>query len=244
MFWKRKRLYSQNFLINRELIKRLIRATSITRDDMVLDIGSGKGAITQELLKVTPKVIAIEKDPQLSSHPQDFLTYELPRHPYKVFANIPFSITSDIIRKLLHSQNPPQDCYLVVQAEAANKFIIDSTNTLVSLLYYPWWEFKIVHRFKSVDFQPRPHVESVLLHIHPRIKPLLPFSKKTAYYDFVSYGFIYNPKAKYISPREWLLAFKCNTKNLSGTYSRLQKEQDSLQKIHRTRTDNKWRSFR
>ncbi len=83
---------SQNFLVNRDSVRRIIRASSISASDTILEIGSGTGIITQELLKVTPNVITVEKDPKFTSHPQDFLTYSLPRFPYKIFSNIPFSI--------------------------------------------------------------------------------------------------------------------------------------------------------
>ena len=243
MYWLRRRLFSQNFFSNRELIQKLIRDSSISASDTVLDIGSGSGIITQELLKITPHVIPIEKDPKLTSHPQDFLTYPLPTHPYKVFANIPFSITGDIVRKLLQSPAPPSDCYLIVQEEAANKFITNpKSNTMAALLYYPWWDIQIIHKFKRSDFQPAPKVDSVLLHIKPRPKPLMPELQKTAYYDFIAYNFVHYPQAKYISPSCWL-KFKINPKS-KGAYSKLLKEQRSLQKIHRTRTDKNWKKFK
>lgn len=242
MYWLRRRLYSQNFFSNRELISKLIRGSSITSSDTVLEIGSGRGVITRELLKITPHVIAIEKDPQLTPHPQDFLSYALPSRPYKVFANIPFSITGDIIRKLLQTPNPPLDCYLVIQDEAAKKFIINPrSNTMAALLYYPWWEIRISHKFNRSDFQPMPKVDSVLLHIKPRPKPFVPVWQKAAYYDFVAHSFVHNPRAKFIHPTQWL---NHNYPKInSGAYTKLLKEQNLLQKIHRTRAAKNWKKF-
>jgi 23S rRNA (adenine-N6)-dimethyltransferase len=244
MYWLRKRLWSQNFFSNRELIKKLIRGSSIKPTDTVLDIGSGRGHITRELLKITPNVITIEKDPKFTNHPQDFLSYPLPSHPYKVFANIPFSITADIIRKLLQASNPPSDCYLIVQSEAACKFITNSTNTMAAVLYHPWWNIQIVHRFRRFDFRPVPKVESVLLHIKPRLVPLIPPTQKNAYYDFIAYCFIHDPQAKFIAISQWIPKFKHHHLNVSGTYTKLQKEQSRLQKIHRTRLDKNWKKIR
>jgi 23S rRNA (adenine-N6)-dimethyltransferase len=242
MYWLHKRLHSQNFLVSRELVKKLIRNSSISSTDTVLDIGSGRGIITRELLKITSHVIPIEKDPQFTKHPQDFLTYPLPTYPYKVFANIPFSITGDIIRKLLQSQNPPSDCYLIVQNEAAQKFTIHpQTNTLAALLYYPWWEIKVFHQFSRSDFRPIPQVDSVLLHLKPRPNPLLPLQQKTAYYDFIAFSFVHHPDAKFLTPSQ-CLKFK-NIPEYSGAYSKLLREQENLYKIHRTRTDKNWRRF-
>jgi 23S rRNA (adenine-N6)-dimethyltransferase len=243
MYWLRKRLYSQNFFSNRELIQKLIRGSSISASDTVLDIGSGRGLITRELLKITPHVVPIEKDPELTKHPQDFLTYPLPNYPYKVFANIPFSITGEIVRKLLQSPNSPSDCYLIVQTEAAKKFISNpKSNTMAALLYYPWWDIQIIYKFKRSDFQPAPKVDSVLLHISPKSKPQLPIHQKTSYYDFVAYYFVHNPQAKFIPPSKWL-ELKINPKS-KGTYAKLLLEQSSLKKIHRTRTDNNWKKFK
>lgn len=243
MYWLRKRLLSQNFFSNRELISKLIRGSSISPSDTVLEIGSGSGIITQELLKITPRVIAIEKDPRFTSHPQDFLTTRLPARPYKVFANIPFSITGDIIRKLLQSSHPPSDCYLIVQSEAASKFIIGPVNTMAALLYYPWWDVSVGHKFNRSDFQPAPKVDAVLIHINPRLAPLVPVSKKTAYFDFIAYNFVHNPHAKFIPTSQWLSKFKHSRQNVSGTYTKLLREQSRLQKIHRTRTDKNWKKL-
>jgi 16S rRNA A1518/A1519 N6-dimethyltransferase RsmA/KsgA/DIM1 with predicted DNA glycosylase/AP lyase activity len=244
MSWLHKRLHSQNFLVSRELVSKLIRSSSISSTDTVLDIGSGRGIITRELLKITPNVIAIEKDPKLTSHPIDFLTYSLPTYPYKVFANIPFSITGEIIRKLLNHLTPPSDCYLIVQSEAAQKFIVNpQTNTMAALLYYPWWNIQITYKFSRSDFQPIPKVNSVLLHLSPRLRPLIPIHHKAVYYDFVAYCFVHNPGAKFIPPPEWLAKFKHNRQNIKGAYAKLLREQSCLQKIHRTRTDKNWRRF-
>ena len=243
MYWLRRRLLSQNFFSNRELIQKLIRDSSISSSDTVLDIGSGRGAITQELLKVTKHVIAIEKDPRFTRHPQDFLTYRLPSLPYKVFANIPFSITGEIIRKLLNAVNPPSDCYLIIQAETAQKFIINpKANTMAALLYHPWWEIRIIHEFNRSDFKPIPKVNSVFLHITPRSKLLVPIQQKDIYRDFVAYSFVHNPQAKFIPASQWL-KFKNNPK-YNGAYFKLLNEQLCLQKIHRSRTDNNWKKFR
>lgn len=245
MYWLRKRLWSQNFLSNRELISKLIRDSSIISSDTVLEIGSGKGIITKELLKVTPHVIAVEKDPRFTKNPQDFLTYLLPTNPYKVFANIPFSITGDIIRKLLQASNPPADCYLIVQSEAANKFIINSTDTMAALLYYPWWNIQITHNFNRNDFHPIPKIDSVLLHIKPKLKPLIPIWQKTSYYDFIAHSYVHNSQAKFIRPSLWLTLFRRdNHTATSGAYAKLLKERGRLQKIHRTRLDTNWKKFK
>lgn len=226
MYWLRKRLLSQNFLVNRKLVKQLVRDSSISPSDTVLEIGSGTGIITRELLQITPHVIPIEKDPKLTNHPQDFLTFPLPKTPYKVFSNIPFSITGAIVRKLLQAPNPPSNCYLIMQAEAAAKFITHpKANTLAAILYYPFWDIKIIHHFARTDFSPTPAVDSVLVRFTPRSL----VTNKQAYHDFIAHSFTHNKFAKFVPPAQWLKLFaRHNPKISRGAFARLQHLQSLL----------------
>ncbi len=252
-----RKLLSQNFLCNRELVKKLIRDSSIRSSDTVLEIGPGRGIITEQLLNVAREVVAIEldpslytqlkqkfSDPKLSLIQRDFLDYSLPNRPYKVFSNIPFSITADIVRKLLNSAL--SEAYLVVQSEAASKFIANSyRNTLVAILRYPWWEIKIIHRFNRDDFFPRPEVDSVLLNLKRRPVPLVPDSHREIYLDYLAYFFGRDKFAKYTPPAEFLKSFfkAKNLRLVRGSFAKLQNEQSRLEKIHRTRTDSDWKRY-
>ena len=130
-------LYSQNFLKDPNLVALLLDQSSLESDDVVYEIGPGKGLITRQLALRYRQVIAIERDPHLSAwlqrefaswsnvtiHYGDFLFYNLPRQPYKVFANIPFNITAAIVAQLTAAQRPPEDAYLCMQKEAAEMFL-------------------------------------------------------------------------------------------------------------------------
>ena len=261
----RQRKFSQNFLVNRKLVQRLIRGSSISSKDLVLEIGPGQGMITQELLEVAREVIAIELDDQLYGQLQhkfghndkliavhsDFLTMSLPPGLYKVFANIPFSITGDVVRKLLQSSNPPRDAYLVMQSEAASKFIVHpGSSTMAAMHYFPWWNIQIVHRFQRQDFSPQPKVESVLLHIQPRPLPLISIEQIGLYWDFVAYHFTHDRFAKFVPASKWLSLFENflhspqKMKTVRGSFIKLQHQQNALERIHRTRTDKNWRNFK
>ena len=196
--------YSQNRLRSRKLVGTLIDKSSIMKGDLVYDIGAGCGIISEELAKRQARVIAIEQDnrlhnklkQKLGSNPLvtvrhgDFLTERLPeRERYKVFANIPFMLTADIVRKLLFSQSPPHDCYLVMQREAARKFAGIPRETLFSLLLKPWFEFRIRYRFRETDFSPVPSVDIVLLKIERREQALVTAEYTRLYRDFLAYGF-------------------------------------------------------
>lgn len=198
--------YSQNFLKNAELVKNLVGKSGISRNDTVVEIGAGEGIITTELLNKAGKVIAFEADghlfdelekkfkgnTSLQLNLEDFLKIDLPSYPYKVFSNIPFNITSAIIKKLTLEKHPPIDSYLIVQKEAAKKFVgkpIDIKNSQLSVLLYPWFEIEKIYDFRPSDFHPRPNVDIVLIEIKKRDRSLVSVEKRRQYEDFVTYTF-------------------------------------------------------
>ncbi len=125
---------SQNFLTGGETIRRLLRLTDITRADTVVEIGAGRGHITRALARRSGRVLAYEIDPALSAYlagrlPEnvrlirgDFLRAALPKGPYKVFANLPFCITTAALRRLTESGRPPEKAWLVLEKGAALRF--------------------------------------------------------------------------------------------------------------------------
>ena len=109
---------SQNFLTKRQLIRKILNLSSITADDIVLEIGAGKGHLTEALCQVSGLVYSVEIDRKLYEHTRtklshltnlklihgDFLKLSLPaRGGYKVFANIPYFITTQIMDKPTHA---------------------------------------------------------------------------------------------------------------------------------------------
>lgn len=202
MYNIRRKLLSQNFLYNRKLVEQLVERSSLGKQDLVVEIGPGKGIITHSLVKKAGHVVAVELDAQWYRHIQhifaevdnltlyhaDILSHPLPRLPYKVFANIPFAIEGKVIRKLLDDQNPPQDCYLVVMRELAHRLILQN-GTMFSAMYTPWFEFSIVHRFSPTDFTPTPSVQAVLFRFVKKTLPLLPFKHKSQYQKFIQRAF-------------------------------------------------------
>lgn len=199
-------IYSQNFLKSPELVANLLDESSISPSDIVYEIGPGKGVITEQLAQRCKRVIVIEKDLELYSrlreqfaqnlkieiYEGDFLEYRLPQREYKVFSNIPFIITADIIRKLIEAKRPPKDSYLIVQKEAAEKFIgipYTDKETQAALLIKPWFDSSIVHHFRRNDFIPAPSVDTVLLRILRREEPLVEGKNAQTYRDFIVYGF-------------------------------------------------------
>lgn len=198
--------FSQNFIRTPNLVTKLLDKSSITSVDTVYEIGSGTGVITAELAKHCKKVVTFEADSSLVTGLRekfvgtenvkiigsDFLGQNLPDEPYKVFSNIPFNITADIVRKLVEADNPPEDSYLFVQKEAAMKLAgkpFGSQETQFSVLVKPWFELSVTHKFNKTDFQPAPAVEVVLLRVRKLPNPLVKTLERLTYNDFIVYSF-------------------------------------------------------
>jgi 23S rRNA (adenine-N6)-dimethyltransferase len=195
--------YAQNFLRSPELVERLLDRSGIGADDLVIEIGPGRGVITERLAARCRQVLAVEQDPilveelrvQFAHAPNvalfagDFLSFPLPLTAYKVFANIPFNITAAIVGKGTSGTSPPIDTYLAVQREAAVRFMGTPQETLVAVLLKPWFEPTVVHRFRAADFVPRPGVDVVLLRLRRREVPLVSPSDAALFGDFAAYVF-------------------------------------------------------
>lgn len=196
---RRRAAFSQNFLHSRRLVSELVARSSIDRDDVVVEIGPGKGIITDVLAERSRHVITIEKDPRYAAHVSqrfggrpnvtvfsgDILEFPLPETPFKVFANIPYRITAAIIERLTTGVSPPTDAYLTVQAEAAARFVGQGGASMVSTCLEPYFEISVEHRFRRRDFVPRPEVDSVLLRILKRDEPIIPWEVRHRYRHLV-----------------------------------------------------------
>ena len=196
---------AQNFLRSPKLVHRLIGMSTVGPSDTVYEIGPGNGIITAALATVAKQVIAIEKDPQLVRRlrerfcsldnveivEEDFLAYSFRARTseYKIFANIPYNITAQIVRKIFYERSNLSDAYLILQREAAKKFSGSPRETLSSIMAKPFFEFQILHRLRPTDFWPKPNVDSVLLSIKRRARPLIESQDVASYRDFVQYGF-------------------------------------------------------
>ncbi len=202
--WPRERaLLSQNFLRSSQLIASLLDRFDLGGDGAVYEIGPGDGLITRQLAQRYREVVAIEKDarlahllqrafrefPNVTIHHGDFLRYPIPDNPYKVFANIPFNITSAVVARLTSYEHPVDEAYLTMQHEAAHMYLGHPRESLRSMLLKPWFELEIVHRFRRADFVPAPRVDVVMLRMRKRGPPLVSRADRQLFRDFVIYIF-------------------------------------------------------
>ncbi len=192
---------SQHFLRSRALAFSLIAQAPVTRRDLVVEIGPGRGILTGELAGHCREVVAVELDGALCQALRrrfrgntritivqaDFLRFRLPDAPYTVLGNIPFNRTAAIMRRVVQAPLPPDDAYLVIQREAAERFAGGPycRETMSSLLLKPWWQVEIARRLRRTDFDPPPKVDAVALWLARRTRPLVDRSQATDYQRFI-----------------------------------------------------------
>lgn len=205
MGMERQLSHAQNFLKNRKLVTRLIARANITTSDTVIEIGPGRGIITEQLAAQAKQVIAVELDHTLARRLQekfsdrphvgiieaDFLSCKLPAVSYKVFANIPFDRTADILHRLLDGPNPPHAAHLIMQDTAAAKYIArpHGPNTQSAILLYPFFDVHVEAKINRHNFWPTPHVDAVLAAFTQRPQPSVERADRPLFRDFVIYGF-------------------------------------------------------
>lgn len=200
---RRRIRYSQNFLRSPQLARRLVAASGIGPADTVIEIGPGDGVLTHALAERSRQVIAIEQDAHLVHrlsrrlrgdepiliYQADFLDLPLPATPYKIFANIPFNRSAEIITTLTRDRNPPEEAFLFLQRESAERCLGHPRQTLYSMMLHPWFEMEIVHHFRRDDFVPEPSVSVVLLRFSKRGPPRVDPDDARLYGDFIVAAF-------------------------------------------------------
>lgn len=170
----------QNFLVDADSLNLIIQAAGLSAEDTVLEIGPGLGSLTVKLAEKVKKVIAVESDPKLaqllgryaSSNTEiiqsDILQFDFRQLPknYKVVSNIPYYLTSKIIRLLVENPNPPQTIVLLIQKEVAQRVCAlpgDLSVLGLSVQYYGQPE--IIGYVEREKFWPSPEVNSAILKI-------------------------------------------------------------------------------
>lgn len=184
---KAKRSLGQNFLTSEQAIKDIVAAGAVTMDDLVLEVGPGKGTLTKALLGVGATVLAIEKDDALYVALQKSLAKEisnkklilehddilkvnfsehktLKNKDYKIIANIPYNITGILLRKIFSEKNLPKRVVLMVQKEVAMRIVArDKKESLLSISVKAYGEPKFVKKVVAGSFFPKPKVDSAIL---------------------------------------------------------------------------------
>ncbi len=198
---KRLADYSQNFLRSPKLVESLITRSNLTEDDVVYDIGAGSGIISAALAKKVKQIVAVEYEPgaaktlirNMQIYPNvtvkigDIMKLNLPTTPYKIFANIPFHLSSPIIQRFLNSPMSPEAAYLIVQKQFGRKLIATDTTHFtgqLGMLLGAEYSVKIIKSLRKTDFWPHPAVDTVCIEMVKRKTPLVAKQRLSAYAQF------------------------------------------------------------
>ena len=199
----------QNFLVDRLVLGKIIAAADLSADDTVVEIGPGLGFLTEALAREAGQVIAIEVDGRLVERLRDrfssttnvrivqgdILRIDLhdllgSRTRFKVVANLPYYITSAILRQLLESPTKPQVMVLMVQREVAERIVArpGKMSTLsVSAQFYG--EPRLVAKVRARAFYPRPAVNSAIIRIDVYGVPPMQVDDTDRFFMVVRAGF-------------------------------------------------------
>ncbi|PIZ94776.1 MAG: ribosomal RNA small subunit methyltransferase A [Candidatus Magasanikbacteria bacterium CG_4_10_14_0_2_um_filter_37_12] len=174
--------YGQNYLISDVPIKKMLESADVKKTDTIVEIGPGFGVLTFALAEKANKVVAFEIERKLEKYWEEvapknvevvwgnalkeFVYRSQEFGKYKVLANLPYQITSNVLRIILETENKPESVTVMVQKEVAERIVAkpgDMSILAVSVQYYgvP----KIVCKTSSGSFWPSPKVDSAVLHI-------------------------------------------------------------------------------
>ena len=209
-----KKQLGQNFLVNPEALEIIVEAGELTDTDTVIEIGAGLGCLTEVLARRVKRVIAVEVDEllhkalaaQFSAHSHvqllnaDILKLELyrlleptrPPSTYKVIANLPYSITTPILWKLLDHHKQIHSCVLMMQKEVAERIVAepggkDYGALTIGVAYRT--DATLIATLSPENFYPAPKVDSALLKLTMRENPKVMVENEEFFFKVVRTAF-------------------------------------------------------
>jgi 16S rRNA (adenine1518-N6/adenine1519-N6)-dimethyltransferase len=177
--------FGQNYLTDKNIIRKIINEISPIKDDNLIEIGPGTGSLTEELLEKVPQIIAVEIDkrankilltkfPNLNLAEEDFLKfdlrniYEKKRKRLRIIGNIPYNLTSSIMFKLIDNNQIIEDAVLMVQFEVAKRMISKAGTKdygILAVLVQYFCDVRLCFKISPNVFFPKPKVYSAIIHL-------------------------------------------------------------------------------
>lgn len=204
----------QNFLVNRHVLQQILTTAEVGSKDTVLEIGAGLGTLTEALAEQAHRVVAVEIDQELVAIlqerlasfanveivPADILTLDIAQllqegytgdtPSYKVVANIPYYITSAVMRHLLEAEKKPQLIVLMLQREVAQRITAQPGQmSLLAVSVQFYGQPRFITRVPAKAFYPVPKVDSAIVRIDPHEQQLLETNEIAPFFDVVRAGF-------------------------------------------------------
>lgn len=209
-----KKNFGQNFLIDSNIIDKIVESAKISKDDFVLEIGPGIGSLTQILAQKSKKVLAVEIDKNLISILEqtlfeyqnieiindDILKIDIEKIikeknenlPIKVVANLPYYITTPIIMNLLEKKLNIKSITIMVQKEVAQRLQAKSGTKdygAVSIAVQYYSDANINMFIPSSCFMPRPKVDSAVITLDILKKPRIKVKDEKLFFEVVKCAF-------------------------------------------------------
>lgn len=184
-FWP-SRKSGQNFLVSEKVLHSIVQSAQLKEDDVVLEIGAGFGTLTAELLKTAQKVVAVELDKRLVKALKKLallnknlkvvegdifkqwpvVSRQLTDLSYKLVANLPYNITSLVLRNFLEQKPRPKEMTVLVQKEVAERVVAKPGQmSLLAVAVQFYGQPEIMKIVSKDNFWPRPEVDSAVLKI-------------------------------------------------------------------------------
>ncbi len=202
-----KRL-GQHFMLAPGALSKVVEAADLSGDETVLEIGAGVGALTMSLAQAAKRVIAVEIDARLMPALNEVVG-DLPGvlviqgnileqdlealvgdGPYCVVANIPYNITSMLIRRLLEAPQSPERLVLTVQREVAERIVATPGQmSLMALSVQLYGAARIMARIPAGSFFPQPKVDSAVLRVDLHAEALISFESIPIFFRLARFGF-------------------------------------------------------
>jgi len=205
-----KKSLGQHWLHDPASLQAMCDAAAVQPHDTVLEIGPGLGTLTELLVKQAKRVVAVEFDAGLAADlpqrvvadnlqvvSQDILAFDFTKLPpgYKLVANIPYYLTSNLIRVISETTNPPALAAILIQKEVAQRVAAaPGAMSLLSVTAQFYWQVALGQLVPAALFTPPPKVDSQILILKRRPEPLFTDVDSRAFFRLAKAGFVQKRK--------------------------------------------------
>jgi 16S rRNA (adenine1518-N6/adenine1519-N6)-dimethyltransferase len=203
------RRYGQHFLKDLGIVQRIVEESGVSSDDVILEIGPGRGILTQELAKKARKVVAIEIDRSLAAelkaknwpgtveiHLGNILEFgelelkKLVGETYKIVTNLPYDITSEFLKKFLGGPNRPVSITVMIQKEVGERIVTKDGKWSRLAVFCGYQALtKMLFSVPPSAFNPPPHVDSCVIRLDLRTEPLLEPTRERLLFKLTEFAY-------------------------------------------------------
>ncbi|MFQ5671528.1 MAG: 16S rRNA (adenine(1518)-N(6)/adenine(1519)-N(6))-dimethyltransferase RsmA [Nitrospinales bacterium] len=219
---KKKRKWGQNFLTDPSAAGRILEIAGISRDDAVLEIGPGRGILTQDLVRRAGELTALEIDPRLcaelkkrfSAFPNFRLLqadalkfdYSCLGDRYKVVSNLPYYAATHILKRLIHYRGRIADMTVMLQKEVVDRLTArPGQKEYGSLSVFIQYHCQVerVLEVKKDAFSPPPRIDSSVIRLTPLSRPRVSVADEKAFFQIVHAAFLHKRKMLKSNLKQW-----------------------------------------